>query len=189
MCSRGENRLEMMAHRRPPRRRSAGPNENHRLELPWYALPHGSSRALGSTRANQGRLIFLSESHLNKYKAGELCRVFDFDSMFVVESDGRTGGLIMFYHKMNKVVLNYVSANLIDVLFLNDNVVQWRFTGFYGHPNWRDRNLSWEDIHNLHNKGGHPWVVLGDFNEILLSSEKEGGNARPNAMMREFRNC
>uniref|UniRef100_A0A8R7RBD3 Endonuclease/exonuclease/phosphatase domain-containing protein n=1 Tax=Triticum urartu TaxID=4572 RepID=A0A8R7RBD3_TRIUA len=72
---------------------------------------------------------------------------------------------------------------------MNDNVVQWRFTGFYGHPNWRDRNLSWDGIRNLHNKGDHPWVVLGDFNEILLSSEKEGGNARPNTMMRDFRNC
>ena len=28
-----------------------------------------------------------------------------------------------------------------------------------------------------------PWVGLGGFNEFLLSSEKEGGNARPNAMM------
>ena len=32
-------------------------------------------------------------------------------------------------------------------------------------------------------------MVLGAFNEILLSSEKEGGNAKPNAMMRYFRNC
>ena len=63
-------------------------------------------------------------------------------------------------------------ANFIDVLFMTENVVQWRFTSFYGHPNWSDRNLSWDDIRNLHNKGDHPWVVLRDFNEILLSSEK-----------------
>ena len=103
--------------------------------------------------------------------------------MFVVESDGRTGGLVLFYHEMNKVVLNYESSNFIDVLFMNENTVQWRFTGFYSHPYWNDHALSWNDIRNLHNKGDHPWVDLGDFNEILLSLEKEGGNARPNAMM------
>lgn len=32
-------------------------------------------------------------------------------------------------------------------------------------------------------------MVLGDFNEILYSLEKEGGNASPNAMMKEFRDC
>ena len=134
-------------------------------------------------------LIFLSESHLNNCKADELRRVLSFDSMFVVESDGRAGGLVLFYHKVNKVELNYISANFIDILFMNEEVVQWRFTGFYGHPNWSDRNLSWEDIRNLYHKGNHPWVVLGDFNEILYSSEKEGGNARPNGMMKDFRDC
>ena len=71
------------------------------------------------TRAD---LVFLSESHLNKCKADELHRVLNFDSMFVVESDGRAGGLVIFYHKMNKVVLNYESANFIDVLFLLNNL-------------------------------------------------------------------
>ena len=72
---------------------------------------------------------------------------------------------------------------------MNEHMVQWRFTGFYGHPNWNDRSLSSEDIRNLHRKGNHPWVILGDFNEILYTSEKEGGNMRPNGMMREFREC
>ena len=131
----------------------------------------------------KAELIFLSKSHLNNCKADELRRVLSFDSMFAVESDGRAGGLVLFYQKVNKVDLNYVSNNFIDVLFMNGNTVQWCFTGFYGHPNWSDRALSWDDIQNLYNKGDHPWVVLGDFNEILFSSEKEGGNARPNAMM------
>ena len=54
----------------------------------------------------RAELIFLSESHLNKCKADELRRVLGFDSMFVVESDGKAGGLILFYHKLNKVELN-----------------------------------------------------------------------------------
>ena len=138
------------------------------------------------TRAD---LIFLSESHLNNCKADELRHNLGFDSMFVVESDGKARGLTLFYHKSNKVELNYVSPHFIDIVFMYENVVQWRFTGFYGHPKWNERHLSWDDIRNLHSKSNHPWVVLGDFNEILYPSKKEGGVARPLGMMREFREC
>ena len=44
----------------------------------------------------KAEMILLSESHLNKCKADELRRVLNFDSMFVVESDGRAGGLVFF---------------------------------------------------------------------------------------------
>ena len=50
--------------------------------------------------------------------------------MFVVESDGKVGGLALFYHKSNKVELNYVSSHFIDIVFMYEDVVQWRFTGF-----------------------------------------------------------
>ena len=76
------------------------------------------------------------------------------------------------YYESNKIELNYVSPYFIDVLFMNENIVQWRFMGFYGRPNWNERSLSRDDIRNLHSKGGHPWVILGDFNEILYSLEK-----------------
>ena len=91
-----------MAHRRPPRRRTAGPNENPRMELPTTAV----HELLDLQKRTRGDLIFLSESHLNNCKADELRRVLGFDSMFVVESDGKAGGLILFYRKLNKVELN-----------------------------------------------------------------------------------
>jgi hypothetical protein len=109
--------------------------------LGWNCRGMLSPMAVRELLDLQGRikadLIFLSECHLNKCKAGELRSVLSFESMIVVESDGRAGGLVLFYNKMNKIVLNYVSDNFIDVLFMNEEIVQWRFTGFYGDPNWR----------------------------------------------------
>jgi hypothetical protein len=34
-----------------------------------------------------------------------------------------------------------------------------------------------------------PWVVIGDFNEILFSNEKEGGDPRPDHIMQAFRDA
>lgn len=43
-------------------------------------------------------LIFLSESYLNKCKADKLRRDLNLESMFVVESDGQAGGLVLFIY-------------------------------------------------------------------------------------------
>ena len=99
------------------------------------------------------------------------------------------GGLVLYYQNENKVELNYLSLYFVDVIFMNENNVDWRFTGFYGHPAWNEKHLSWSDLRTLHSNASYPWVVLGDFNEIMYSHEKDGGNPRPNAMMQEFRNC
>ena len=34
-----------------------------------------------------------------------------------------------------------------------------------------------------------PWLMVGDFNEILSNNEKEGGNIRPQRCMQQFRDC
>ena len=78
--------------------------------------------------------------------------------MFVVDNDGRAGGLVLFYHKVNKIQLNFVSSHAIDIFFMPEDVVQWRFMVFYGHPALSERHMSWDDICNLHKKSDHPWL-------------------------------
>ena len=46
--------------------------------------------------------------------------------------------------------------------------------GFYGETKWEDEHLSWDRLWSLNNRQGMPWIVLGDFNAILYSDEKEG---------------
>ena len=53
--------------------------------------------------------------------------------MFLSKSDGKAGGLVLYHQKENKVQLHHVSPYFTDVMFMNDNNVDWRFTWFYGH--------------------------------------------------------
>jgi hypothetical protein len=64
---------------------------------------------------------------------------------------------------------------------------KWRFIGVYGEPTWEDKHLSWNCLRDLSNRTKLPWIVIGDFNEIPYSDEKEGGNPRPLCMMQDFR--
>lgn len=51
----------------------------------------------------------------------------------------------------------------------------WRLTGFYGHLNTGDILLSWGLLRSFAGHNQLSWVVEGDFNELFLESEKEGG--------------
>jgi hypothetical protein len=88
-------------------------------------------------------ILFLSETHLNKESTKSLRCKLGYDFMCIDESDGRSRGLVLFWNKDNKTIIEYVSCNCIDLVFESLEGVQWRFTGFYGDPSWDDRHLPW----------------------------------------------
>ena len=58
--------------------------------------------------------------------------------------------------------------------------------GFYGHPDTAKRHESWAKLRHLKRSSSLPWLVIGDFNEIVGLSEKEGGSIRPSKQMADF---
>ncbi|PON99380.1 hypothetical protein TorRG33x02_049230 [Trema orientale] len=54
--------------------------------------------------------------------------------------------------------------------------INWKYTGFYGHPYPSKRKVSWELLCRLKDLSSLPWDCGGNFNEILSSSEKFGGS-------------
>jgi hypothetical protein len=75
----------------------------------------------------------------------------------------------------------------IDVEITEDDGFKWRFTGIYGEPRVDKREEIWKLRRTLHMQEKLPWVCIGDFNEILYSFEKQGGNPKPQSQMERFR--
>jgi hypothetical protein len=94
----------------------------------------------------------------------------------VAESDGKSEGLIMFWTRDIGIQLRAIRPNYIDVMVNSNNAAtKWRLTGIYGEPAWGDKYKTWERLRELHGQVDSRWMVIGDWNEILYSHEKEGG--------------
>ena len=70
-----------------------------------------------------------------------------------------------------------------------ENDKQWRFTGIYREFKWEEKYLTWQRMRDLKASHDLPWVMMGDFNEILYLHEKEVGNPRPQQYMNAFRDA
>ncbi|KAL7158395.1 hypothetical protein ABFS83_02G140200 [Erythranthe nasuta] len=132
-------------------------------------------------------LVFLSETKATSQLIDKLKRRWNCFG-FAVDRVGQAGGLVMLWRKETNVDLLSYSQNHIDVEVscLSTNF-KWRCTGFYGQPDQSRRHLSWSLLRHLHTRSELPWIIGGDFNEVLCNSEKLGGNTRSPHFIEDFR--
>jgi hypothetical protein len=92
---------------------------------------------------------------------------------------GRSGGILFLWNYCTcHVEIKDVNSNYINALVTNiSNQMQWRATGVYGYPQHHNKHLTCELIQNLANNSfNNNWLLFGDFNLILNTNEKYGGN-------------
>jgi hypothetical protein len=111
------------------------------------------------------------------------------DFKIVNPSNGRSGGVALFWKKEVNVQQLYSAPNYIDAKIIGTDGTEWRLTGLYGEPKWQDKYKTWDKMRELNGQYNLPWVVIGDRNEILFSHEKDGGNPRPERYMQAFRDA
>ncbi|GLT59335.1 hypothetical protein SLA2020_321600 [Shorea laevis] len=113
-------------------------------------------------------------------------RRLGFQHCFTVERTGRSGGLAVLWDKQVQLHLQSYSANHIDMEVAGVVQDKWRFTGFYGCPERHNRRKSWALIRELARQSSLPWLIGGDFNDLLSSNEKIGGAPQLEWMLRGF---
>lgn len=91
-----------------------------------------------------------------------------------MNSIGSKGGLsLLWLDKVDLRVIFY-SQNHIDSE-IGWKGSKWRFTCLYGHPECSKKDLTWQLIKHLNSINNSPWLLGGNFNEILKMEEKLGG--------------
>lgn len=137
---------------------------------------HNELFMLECTGAWDPSLLFISETKVFSAQFRNWTSQIHFDGYFPVDCSRRSGGLVLFWREPFKVSIQSFSDGHIDSV-VNYGDLRWRFTGFYGNPVVSLRVLSWQLLNhlgNIHELRHLPWLVGGDFNEVLFESEKRG---------------
>ncbi|KAL2957038.1 hypothetical protein AAZX31_18G121800 [Glycine max] len=120
--------------------------------------------------------VLLCETLVHARPIDKIKILLGFDSCLSVDTNGRSGGLVMFWkHPFDCQLLNFSSNP------------SWRLTGFYGYLECRRSKDSWNLLRYLANDTSLPLCVFGNFNDLLSSDEKIGFIDHPNWLLNGFR--
>ena len=125
-------------------------------------------------------IVFLMETKSNEdwiVMVHDKCR---FKHGFFVSSNGSSGELAMLWKEEVQLNVQMFSMSHINAWVDGGSKVGWWYLfGFYGNPKIVRRPESWAKLKHLRTTSSLPWLVIGDFNELMGMSEKEGGSNRP----------
>ncbi|KAA3471101.1 reverse transcriptase [Gossypium australe] len=128
------------------------------------------------------------KTKLSQQRMSKTRRSCGFINGIDVDAEGSRGGLCLAWRTGMDVTLKSFSKWHIDVMVKEDgSQAEWRFTGFYSSPYSKDQNQVWDLLKILSQNGTGPWLVIGDFNEIMYSFEKKRGLPRDQRRMEIFR--
>uniref|UniRef100_A0A803PRY6 Reverse transcriptase domain-containing protein n=1 Tax=Cannabis sativa TaxID=3483 RepID=A0A803PRY6_CANSA len=101
---------------------------------------------------------------------------------------GLSGGLLLLWHQNIDVTLLNFGKTFFDCYVKADNEATFHLTAFYGALDAQNKPDSWMLLQRLADVSPSlPWLVIGDFNEILSNENKSGGCLRNEQHMEAFR--
>ncbi|KAI9124484.1 hypothetical protein K1719_004406 [Acacia pycnantha] len=110
-----------------------------------------------------------------------------YDSLVFVLSVGRSGGIVAAWRSDQiDVVVVCLDHWFIHLKGFCDGWPPFFITSIYSIPNPLHKQLLWNGLENYSSEISIPWVVMGDFNDIVLVLEKFGGRGGNEARIRRF---
>ena len=75
----------------------------------------------------------------------------------------------LFWDENLDIELLSIGEHHVDVMVKEqDKDLKWRGTFVYEEPRVQDRHLMWERMRMLKNKSSAPWMMIGDFNVVMV---------------------
>ncbi|CAM8942715.1 unnamed protein product [Rhodiola kirilowii] len=157
--------------------------------LCWNCRGMGQPRTVRSlaelVRSNKPQVVGLIETKLEGERIIAIRRKLGFEHCLEVDCRGRSGGLAIWWKDDIHLTVRSYSIFHIDCEIEMEE--KSRLTLFYGNPITNRRIETWDLLRRLGHQNSLPWLVLGDFNEVLFGWETEGKRIRGEWQMRRFR--
>lgn len=161
--------------------------------LSWNCQGAGSSETVQRLREIRKiyfpDLLFLMETKQKCKYMDDLKRELGYDMLFTVEPVGRSGGLALLWKRSYDIEILSSNKRIIDIKLTMGSLFFF-VSCVYGDPVREKRREVWDQLISIGIRRDEPWLLLGDFNELMSNaeSEKDGGAIRAESTFWDFRN-
>ncbi|KAJ4824519.1 hypothetical protein Tsubulata_020714 [Turnera subulata] len=134
-------------------------------------------------------LVVIVEPRISGRKADRVIKKLGFRRTHRVEARGLSGGIWLLWKEALlsiRILINHAQFIHMKVLSPDGSFI---FTAVYGSPNEYARRFFWRNLEVLAPTITEPWMLAGDFNALLCSTERlPRGNSRSGGI-RDFQSC
>ena len=125
-------------------------------------------------RVHKLDVLIIAEPRISGDSADKVIRKLKFDEYIKVDARYFSGGIwIMWRSTIGEVQIFDRAGQFISVLIKNGNGLKWALTVVYASPTPSIRELFWKYLIEFEDFDFIPWLLIGDFNQILSSFEKQ----------------
>lgn len=124
-------------------------------------------------------LFCIFETHVLFIKVEKFWLSLGYKPMFIHEAHGHAGAIWILSRTDNSDFCLIDSINQAITFSIKRKDTKWHCSSIYAPPTYTKHCHLWEYLRNLRKSIGGPWILVGGFNEILLSTEVSGGNFSP----------
>lgn len=123
------------------------------------------------------KLFVILEPRISGERMFRIIQNIGFSKYFIVEAEGFAGGLWMLWNDDELSVQVLECSHYTITSYIEYQHHGWLFTAVYASPQFTTRQLLWPYLDGVKDLSSLPWIVAGDFNEVLYNSERKGSLA------------
>ncbi|XP_021826800.1 uncharacterized protein LOC110767533 [Prunus avium] len=146
----------------------------------WNVRGAGSKKFPGImkdlVKIHKIEILVILEPRISGNTALNVIKKLGFSKYHVVDANGFSGGLWMLWNELVSCIdiVAYSRQSITALVKMNHG--DWLFTAVYAHPCPGIRRQLWSYLDGIASASNLPWMIAGDFNELVNNSEKCGGN-------------
>jgi hypothetical protein len=160
----------------------------------WGATNNKAKRHIMDViRKHSPTFLIIIETHSSFQNNKTFWHRAGYVSVRYVDARGHAGGIWILKQNGSNIAADVfeVYKDTITIrLSLGNN--HWFLTGLYASPVYTSRLELWNHISEMRRDITGPWLLMGDFNEIIHPSEQRGGNfshSRADVLLKTMETC
>lgn len=136
-------------------------------------------------------IMIITETKISGQRAKDITDRLHFDGAIHANNTGFTGGLCVLWDSTQVEIFELsLSEQEIHTLLRDlSSKSSWLMSTIYASPRFVERRLMWDNLSQVAELHSLPWIIAGNFNEMLTKEDKYGGRPINISRAIKFQEC